>query len=93
MRYVAKIHVLDVMDRVVVSGYVVDCDPMTDPDHEALEFSYDTLSYGRDDPIEWLTSALYGALVQMQNGPSRAGRGAAPTGGPQTISDVGDKGQ
>ena len=32
MRYIAKIHVLDVMDKVVVSGYVYDADPISDPD-------------------------------------------------------------
>ena len=58
MRFVAKIHVLDVMDQVIVSGYVVDCDDTTDPDHQAVEFSYEVPSYGRDRHLDWLTSAL-----------------------------------
>lgn len=65
MRYVAKIHVLDVMDKIVVSGYVYDADPLSDPDHNVVDFAYDVLSYGRDDAMDWLTSALYSALVEM----------------------------
>ena len=63
MRFVAKIHVLDVMDRVVVSGYVYDADPLTDPDHEPLEFTYDAPGVGVDDKLAWLLNSLYRCLV------------------------------
>ena len=58
MRYVAKIHVLDVMDTVVVSGYVVDCDEMTDSDHQPWEFACTLDGLGEGDPMRWLQQAL-----------------------------------
>jgi hypothetical protein len=58
MRYIAKIHVLDVMDKIIVSGYVYDADPLTDFDHVVTEFASETQSYGLDDQIEWLKTAL-----------------------------------
>ena len=64
MRYVAKIHVLDVMDKVVVSGYVYDADPLTDPDHVCHEFTYETVGRGVDDPVSWLSWHLYDAFQQ-----------------------------
>jgi hypothetical protein len=63
MRYVAKIHVMDVMDSVVVSGYVVDCDVMSDPDHEACEFAYTLDGLGLSGHMEWLDDALRRALL------------------------------
>lgn len=73
MRYVAKIHVIDVMDQVVVSGYVYDADPLTDPDHTPLEFSYQAPGVGLDEPLTWLLNSLYRCLVAEQRPPeSRA---------------------
>lgn len=63
MRYMAKIHVMDVMDEVVVSGYVYDADPMTDPEHESWDFTYSVKGIGLDDKAAWLLNALYRALV------------------------------
>lgn len=65
MRFIAKIHVLDVMDTVVVSGYVFDADPLTDPDHEATEFACTLDGLGLDDPSEWLDDALKRAFQIM----------------------------
>lgn len=67
MRYVAKLHVLDVLDHIVVSGYVYDADVMSNVDHESVEFSFDVLSYGHDNPRDWLTGALYSALTSMNS--------------------------
>ena len=64
MRYIAKIHVLDVMDEVVVSGYVYDADVMENPDHEVLDFSYSVPGLGLEDPIAWVLNALYRAFVK-----------------------------
>ena len=69
MRYVAKIHVLDVMDQVVVSGYVVDADEWSDPDHETHEFSYQVPGTGISEPLPWLLNSLYRALVSEQRPP------------------------
>lgn len=73
MRYVAKIHVMDVLDQVVVSGYVFDADPLTDPDHQPTEFCFQAPGKGLDDPISWLVWHVYEAL-QAQTSPSRGGQ-------------------
>jgi hypothetical protein len=65
MRYVAKIHVLDVLEKVVVSGYVLDTDPLSNPDHETYEFSVDTAGLGMDDPLIWLVTTLQRCLLEM----------------------------
>ena len=63
MRYIAKIHVLDVMSDVVVSGYVYDADHATDPDHVPYEFSVSVPGMGVEDPYAWMLNAVYRALV------------------------------
>jgi len=73
MRYIAKVHVLDVMDSVVVSGYVYDADDLTDPDHEVTEFTYQVPGTGLSEPLPWLLNSLYRAFVSTQTSPS--GRG------------------
>lgn len=69
MRYVAKLHVLDVMDQVVVSGYVLDADVLTNPDHDTTEFAFQQPGTGLSDPHAWLTQAL-ASLIEQSNGPS-----------------------
>lgn len=63
MRYVAKVHVLDVMDSVIVSGYVYDADPLTDPDHTTVDFTFEAPGVGLSDPMAWLLNSLYRCLV------------------------------
>ena len=91
MRYIAKVHVLDVMDEIVISGYVVDADPLTDPDHEAWDFSYQVPSLGLSEPAAWLLNALYRAIVAEQRPPSRGQRTAVADGGAHTLSETGDR--
>ena len=66
MRYVAKIHVLDVLDTVVVSGYVHAHDSLDGWSPDVWEFSYVTPGYGENDPLDWLSRALYSMLAQMR---------------------------
>lgn len=70
MRYIAKVHVLDIMDNIVISGYVYDADPDESTDHDPAEFSYTVPSLGLSDPHAWLLNALYRAFVQTQTRPS-----------------------
>lgn len=70
MRYVAKIHVVDVLDQIVISGYVVDCDDMTDPDHQAVDFTYQVPGVGANDPLEWMTQAVVRALASAKTQPA-----------------------
>lgn len=66
MRYVAKIHVLDVMDQVVVSGYVYDADGPVQDGEAPLEFTYTAPGTGVDEPLPWLLNSLYRCLVAEQ---------------------------
>lgn len=69
MRYIAKIHVLDVMDTVVVSGYVLDVDDYSNPDHETWDFACTLDGLGLSDPLEWLSDALSRGDLSMSKGP------------------------
>lgn len=90
MRYVAKVHVLDIMDKVVVSGYVVDCDAGSDPDHQPHEFSYTVRGTGLSDPRAWLLNSLYRALVSEETPAGGGSTAGASSGGGYTISETGD---
>lgn len=67
MRYIGKVYISEVMDQTVVSGYVVDADPMTDPDHMPVEFTYQTTTPSDPEPLNWLTQSLYLALVHERS--------------------------
>ena len=58
MRYVAKVYVLDVLDHVIVSGYVRDADAHDVPDEDPFEFTWQVPGEGHSDPRQWLASAL-----------------------------------
>lgn len=58
MRYVAKMHVLDVLDQVVVSGYVYDADVDGPAGVPPLEFTYQVTGKGLDNPLDWLRDAV-----------------------------------
>lgn len=90
MRYVAKIHVLDIMTDVVVSGYIHGYSALGGDEPTSHEFSYSIPGVGLSDPYEWLTKALYGAVLQLTQEPQRARDGAPGDGGLHTISETGD---
>ena len=90
MRYVAKIHVLDVLDTVVVSGYVHEHDSLNGWAPEVYEFSYATPGVGLSDPYEWLTEALKQGVAQMRQQDSNASWSPAADGGPHTVSGISD---
>jgi len=71
MRFVAKVHVLDVMDQVVVSGYVYDADGPVRDGEAPLEFTYQAPGTGINEPLPWLLNSLYRALVAEQHPPQR----------------------
>lgn len=66
MRYVAKIHVLDVLDQVVVSGYVYDADGAVRDGEPPLEFTLQAPGVGLSEPLPWLLNSLYRCLVAEQ---------------------------
>lgn len=93
MRYVAKLHVLDVMDTVVVSGYVFDADPGTDPDHDVSEFAYTLTGRGVSEPLEWLRINLQLALHEMSTAPRASSTRGRADGGSHTLSGLGQNRQ
>lgn len=58
MRYVSKIHVLDVMDQIVVSGYVHASEGLDGWSPDVWEFSWQCPGVGLCEPEEWLQDAL-----------------------------------
>lgn len=89
MRYVAKVYVTDVMDQVVVSGYVFDADAVSNPDHTSSEFTYQTAGTGESEPLPWLLGALYRALVAEQRPGAMGSNRAVAVRGPHTVSGLG----
>ena len=90
MRYVAKIHVLDILDTVVVSGYVHEHDSMNGWSPDVWEFSYVTPSYGLNDPLDWLVQALRSAITQARQEDLEASWRPSADGGPHTVSGMPD---
>ena len=93
MRYVAKIHVLDVMDQVVVSGYVYDAEGPVADGEPPLEFTYSAKGVGLSEPLPWLLNSLYRCLVAEQRPGESRDSGALVDGGSHTISETGDSRQ
>lgn len=93
MRYVAKIHVLDVLDQVVVSGYCYDASGQDPDGHPSWEFTYGHRGIGLDDDHEWLIWALYQTLLQMAEPAARRVTTGSTMGGPHTLSETGDSPQ
>jgi len=91
MRYMGKIYVSDVMDQIVVSGYVFDTDEWTNPDHETSEFTWQIPGVGRSDALEWLSDALSRAVLNVTTAPPSRRTGPPAIGGPYTISETGDR--
>ena len=90
MRYVAKIHVVDVMDTVVVSGYIHEHDSLDGWAPDLHEFSYSVPGVGLSDPYEWLDKALQDAIACMRQQDSNASWSPAADGGPHTVSGMPD---
>lgn len=93
MRYVAKLHVLDVMDQVVVSGYVHEQDAQGEWSPEVTEFSYSWPGRGIDDQVAWLAVALGQAALRMTRPPAGKAAGGRAEGAPYTLYETGDTGQ
>lgn len=58
MRYIAKVYVMDVMDQIVVSGYVHASDDFMAEPPDVAEFTWQTPGKGVSDPVAWLRDAL-----------------------------------
>lgn len=89
MRYSAKVYVMDVMEEIVVSGYVFDTDDQDPNDHNPWLFSVSVPGRGESDPREWLIGALYQALVKQLGPLSRVIEEGPAVGGGHTLSETG----
>lgn len=89
MRYVAKIHVLDVLDQIVVSGYVRDCQVLDIPESDPLEFTVQMRGKGTADPRVWLLEALLECADQIRLDVSQGPGRRPPEGVPHTLSETG----
>ena len=58
MRYVAHVHVLDIMEEVVLYAEVLGHDPLSLEGGPVLKMSTTLHGVGEDDPRSWLRSAL-----------------------------------
>jgi hypothetical protein len=90
MRYVAKIHAIDLLTDIVVSGYIHGYDDTGGNEPTSEDFSYSIPGIGLGDPYEWLAKALYGCVLQLTQEPQNVRSGAPGDGGPHTISETGD---
>lgn len=93
MRYVAKIHVLDVMDQLIVSGYVRDCEVLDLPEREPLEFTQQYRGRGESDPGLWLAQPLHGLWRSLVDGALTSEAPPRLRGGRNTIPGVDDTAQ
>ena len=90
MRYIAKLHVLDVMDQIVVSGYVHgDGLPWSDGE-PPFEFSWQIPGRGLNNAYDWLLDALSRALPDPEDDRLAARPSSGRMGGPHTVSETGD---
>jgi hypothetical protein len=80
MRFISRLWVMDVMDTLVVSGYVQDADPHEASREAEWHFTESIPGVGEPDPALWLLRAL--ADVQDPLSASRALQGVlSPLGG------------
>lgn len=91
MRYVSKIYVMDVLDHVVVSGYVRDAETLDIPQADPYEFTLQWPGYGEPEPHLWLARALTPTLDTWRHHQGRPGLGGLLAGGRHTISETGDR--
>lgn len=91
MRFIAKLHVLDVLDQVVVSGYVHEYPDWPCDTPEVTEFTFSTPGVGLSEPYAWLLNSLYRALVTEQDRQRGGSTGGLATGGTHTLSETGDR--
>lgn len=91
MRYVAKVHVLDVLDQVVVSGYIHACPDRGGDSPEVYEFSLSVPGVGEPGPVAWLARALSGLSYRQWEEGLTGLHGTAVPGGGYTLYESGSR--
>lgn len=90
MRYTAKIYVMDVMDQIVVSGYVHASDDFRAEPPDMYEFTWQIPGVGLSEEPDWLRDSLTRALEQATPPVLRGGPRAPQMGVLHTLSEAGD---
>lgn len=91
MRYMASIYVSDVMDQIAATIEVQGWEEQYGPPEVQYQDTIITPGYGDYDATRWLQRALEVLSSHMNATPSESMNGAAPMGGPHTISGSGDR--
>jgi len=65
MRYVAHVHMLDLLDTIVVYAEVVGADSFSRELAPVFKQSTTVQGIGEDDPVRWLADALVALLETL----------------------------
>lgn len=90
MRYMATVYVSDVMDQVAATVEIQGWSAQYGPPETIYEKTHIWPGLGIDDASMWLRVALRAIAGEMVTAPEEGTSGAAPMGGPHTISETGD---
>jgi hypothetical protein len=90
MRYIGKVYVMDVLDHVVVSGYVIAAELDNEEPEETYEFSETYAGRGDNVAEEWLAHALHQHLLNRNHPPRGGVATGGSTGDVHSISGSGD---
>lgn len=91
MRYMATVYVSDVMDQIAVTLEVMGWPEMYGAPETVYELTTAWPGLGVDNPQEWLLRALRGLCADMSKALQEGTWRALPMGGPDTISETGDR--
>jgi len=90
MRYMATIYISDVMDLVALTLELQAWQADYGPPELVGSHTFTWRGVGATEPNEWLARALFLAVEELTQPRSEGRNGAAPMGGPHTISGSGD---
>ena len=91
MRYMATIYISDVMDSIAATLELQGWSDQLGPPETVYEHTGVWRGVGETGRQEWLQRALMLLLQDMSTAPEESRSGAAPMGGPHTISGSGDR--
>jgi hypothetical protein len=90
MRFIGKVYVMDVLDAIVVSGYVIEAELDGEEPGETYEFSQTYAGRGDNVAQEWLAYALHQHLLNGRTPPPGGQTTGPTTEGVHSISGSGD---
>ena len=82
---------MDVLDQVVVSGYVHAYESYDGEPPEVYDFTITTPGTGLTEPLPWLLNSIYRALVSEERTARRGTSDRPSVGGAHSISETGDR--